>query len=300
MAKQSYAVMGATGHVGSALAENLLQRGHEVRAIARSADKLAALRAKGAKVVPAAFDDAKALTAAFRGTSAIFSFLPPGYDAEDLGAYQDRVGEAIATAIRAAGVTRALDLSSLGADLPDGTGPIKGLHRHEKRLEAMASLDVLHLRPGYFMENLLWAIPAIKAHGLHPNALREDVPLPMVAARDVGAKAAELLDRLEFRGRTVFELEGPRRITMKDATAVIGEAIGKPDLRYAQIAFSDMEKAMLSTGMKPIAVRLMSEMVRAMNDGKVEPRQPATSERKGRTTIEEFVAQVFAVAYREG
>jgi len=298
MAKQGYAVMGATGHVGSSLAEELLLRGHEVRAIARDESKLEALRAKGATAHRAAFDDAAALEQAFRGASAVFSFIPPGYDQDEYGAYQDRVGEAIAKAVGRSGVTHVLDLSSLGADLPEGTGPIKGLHRHEKRLEAVRGVSVLDLRPGYFMENLLFSIPAIRAHGIHPDGLRPDLPIAMVATRDIGAKAAELLGRLDFRERAVVEFQGPRRVTMKDATAAIGGAIGMPELPYVQVSYDDVRRALAGMGMKPGAIELMLEMARAMNDGKIEPREPESVDRKGKTTIEEFATQVFARAYR--
>lgn len=299
MAKKSFAVMGATGQIGRAIAEELLRRGHEVRAVARDLTKLETLRVKGARVHPASFDDATAITEAFRGASAVFSFIPPGYGADDFGVFQDRVGEAIAAGIRNAEATHALDLSSLGADLPQGTGPILGLHRHEKRLESIPGLAVLHLRPGYFMENLLWSIPAIRTQGIHPSALRGDLPIAMVATRDIGAKAADLLDRLDFRGRTVVEFQGPHRVTMKEATAAIGRAIGKPDLPYVQVTYEDSERAMLGMGMKPSIVGLMTEMTRALNDGKIEPRQPAAPDRQGMTSIEHF-AQIFAKAYRGG
>ena len=123
-----------------------------------------------------------------------------------------------------------------------------------------------------------------------------DLPIVMVATKDIGAKAAELLDRLDFGGKKVVEFQGPGRVTMKDATAVLGMAIGMPDLPYVQVSYGDAEKAMLGTGMKPSLARLMIEMTRAFNDGRIEPLEPSAPDRQGRTRIEEF-AQTFVKAY---
>lgn len=296
MSKRPFAIMGATGHIGRALVEELLNRGHEVRALGRDPGKLGSLRAKGAMTPAVPFDDAGALAGAFRGAAAVFSFIPPSYGAEDFGAYQDRVGEAIATALKRAGATHVVNLSSLGAHLPDGTGPINGLHRHEKRLDALPGLALLHLRPGYFMENLLWSIPTIRERGVNGSPLRGDLAVHMVATKDIGAKAADLLDGLDFRGRSVLEFVGPRTVTMNAATSALGEAIGRPDLKYVQVPYADAERAMLVSGMKESIAGLMTEMSRAMNEGKIGPTRGLAAENRGKTTIEEF-AQVFARAF---
>ncbi len=297
MAKRTYAVMGATGQIGRVLSEEFLKRGHEVRALGRDRGRLAALQAKGAEPYAVAFDQAASLAAAFRGASAVFSFIPPSYEENDYGAYQDRVGEAIVAALTKAGTTHVVNLSSIGAHLPEGTGPIKGLYRHEKRLETIAGLNVLHLRPHYFMENQLWAIPTIKGQGINGSPLRGDLPIPMVATRDIGLKAAALFNRLAFRGRTVFEFVGPRPVTLTEVTAVLGQAIGKPDLRYVQVPYEEVRKAMLASGMKPSFVDLFIEMERASNEERLVPTQALGPDHKGTTTIEEF-ARVFAEAYR--
>ncbi|HWP35742.1 MAG TPA: NAD(P)H-binding protein [Thermodesulfobacteriota bacterium] len=297
MSTRTYAIMGATGQIGRRLTAELLGRGHAVRAIGRSREKLAALEAKGARGYSLAFDDAAALAAAFRGADAVFGLIPPDYGADDFGAAQDRAGEAIVAAVREAGVARVLNLSSLGAQHAEGTGPIKGLHRQERRLDALAQVSVLHLRPGYFMENFFWSIPTIKAQGIVASALRADLPVFMVATADIALKAAELLDRLDFAGHGVFEFAGPTEVTMADATAAIGRAIGRPDLRYVQLSYDDERQALLGAGMKPSIVDLLVEMHRGMNEGRVAPTGPLGPGHRGPTTIEAF-ASTFAEVYR--
>ena len=295
MSKRTYAIMGATGHIGEVLARELLARGHAVRALARDAGKLAALKAKGADTQSAAFDDAKALASACAGVEGVFAMIPPGYAEDDFGAFQDRVGEAIVSAITQAKVTSIVNLSSIGAQHPDGTGPIKGLHRQEQRLNRLPGLNVLHLRPGYFMENQLWNIPTIKQQGVNGSPMRGALPVEMIATRDIAAKTAELLEQLKFRGQSVVELSGPKPLTLNEATATLGKAIGKPDLKYVQFSYEDATQAMLGIGMKPSIVSLMIEMQRGFNEGRVAfEGRPV----RGTTSFEEFARAVFAKAYQ--
>lgn len=295
MASKTYAIIGATGHIGKVLVEALLKKGHQVRAIGRDKSKLKILKDKGAEVFTlAAFDDASALTKACTGCDAAFSFIPPDYQQEDYEAFQDNVGEAITHALINAKVRYVLNLSSVGANLKEGTGPIKGLHRHEERLNAIPNLNVLHLRPGYFMENLYWSINLIKKYGILGTPLRSDLPIPMIATRDIGLKSCTFLEALTFSKHEVFEMIGPKEITMIEAAHAIGKAIGKPDLKYRQFPYQESGKAMLEGGMKPKSVKLLLEMYKTVNEEKILATQDITPEHRGQTTIEQFAVSSFA------
>ncbi|HEX9780210.1 MAG TPA: NAD(P)H-binding protein [bacterium] len=290
------AVVGATGKIGRVLTEALLARRHEVRAIGRSGPKLSALARQGAKVFEADFDDAEALARAFRGADAVFSFLPPGYGEDDLGAFQDRVGSAIVLALREAKAGRVLNLSSLGAGFSEGTGPIAGLHRQEQRLASLEESTVRHLRPGYFMENQLWSIPLIKSRGINGSPIRGDIPIDMVATRDIGEAAAELLHEFDRIEEPVVELAGPAPVTLAQMTSELGAAIGKPELPYVPLPFEAAGEAMRGEGMPPRTVALMLEMYRAFNEGRITATRPL---RRGATAVRTFAAE-FAAAYRAG
>ncbi len=299
MSKKTYAVMGATGHIGRVLTEELLKKGHSVKALGRDAEKLSRLKSKGAETLSPAFDDAKALAGAFQGVDGVFAMIPPNYTAEDFTAYQDKAGEAIVQALKESGVKHVVFLSSVGADRPEGTGPIAGLYRQEQRLNQLAGVNVLQLRPTSFLENEFHSIPVIKGHGINGSPMPGNVPLARVATKDIGEKAAEILDRLDFKGHEVFEFTGPGEYSQAELTAALGRAIGKPDLKYVQFPYEDAQKAMLGNGMKPQMADLMVEMYKAGNEGKIRPTQELTAEHRGKTTIEEF-AQVFAGAYSQG
>lgn len=211
---RTYAVMGASGHIGKVVADLLLQAGSHVRVIGRSAGRLKGLVDRGAIPHTGEFHDGEMLTKAFTGVDGVFAMIPPDYHAPDHLAYQDRVGAAIAHALAAARVQFVVNLSSIGAHLGEKNGPIRGLHNQEARLNAMKDLNVLTLRPAYFMENLLWTIPAIQSMGIVGTPLRGDLPIPMLATRDIGAKVASLLADLQFKGHSAFEFFGPGLVTM--------------------------------------------------------------------------------------
>lgn len=293
---RKFAVVGATGQIGRALVASLLEKGRRVRAIGRNREKLTALKALGAEIVESGVDDANRLARAFEGMDGVFVMIPPDYGVADHGAYQDQVGEVLVRAIVRSKVARVLNLSSIGAQHPDHTGPIKGLHRQEKRLNALAGVDVLHLRPGAFMQNFFWSIPTIRQHGMIASSLKADLAMPMVSTVDIARTAAELLANHVFNGKQVFELGGARLLSQAEATRILGAAIGRPALKYVQLGYGDEEKALLAAGLKPSIIQLFVEMHQAFNDGLISPTQPLEGEHRGSITFEQF-AQEFAAVF---
>jgi uncharacterized protein YbjT (DUF2867 family) len=290
------AVTGATGNVGRALAEHLLDAGIGVRAVARGADKLRPLADRGAELRPGSLTDAGFLSEAFRGAAAVFAMVPPHYGAADLREYQRGVADALARAIRDAGVPRVISLSSVGADLDSGTGPIAGLHDLEQRLEAVPDVGVVHLRAAYFMENHLASIPLMKTAGINAGALDGDLPIPMIATRDIAAAAAEYMREPTFRGVRVRYLLGPRDYTVSQSTAMLGAAVGRPDLAYVKSSYADTGKALLGLGISASVAQAFVEMQRAFNEGRIEIEARSASNTTP-TTLEEFARAVFVPAF---
>ena len=142
-----YVITGATGNTGNVIALKLLAQGQTVRAIGRSADRLAPLTAEGAEAFVCELTDATALVKAFSGARAVYAMVPPSMTSSDFRADQAKVADAIAHAIEEAQVKYAVSLSSVGADKAEGTGPVAGLHYLEEKLNRIPELNVLHLRP---------------------------------------------------------------------------------------------------------------------------------------------------------
>jgi uncharacterized protein YbjT (DUF2867 family) len=293
-----YAVTGATGHIGHRIAELLLKKHKKVRVIGRSADKLQPLVTLGAEAFTGSLEDSAFLSQAFDKVEAVFAMIPPNPKAEDFRAFQNRVGESIATAVEKAGVRRVVNLSSQGAHLPEGTGPIVGLYDQEQRLNAIEGLHVVHLRPTFFMENLMMNIDLIRNQNINGTPMKSDLVFPAVATRDIAAVAADYLLRLEFTGKSVRDLLGERDLSMNEMTKILGQAIGKPDLPYVQFPYDAAEKAMIDMGLSRNLAGLYIEMYHAFNEGLIMSGTTRTPESTTKTSFEAF-AKDFVAVYKK-
>jgi len=293
-----YVILGATGNTGSVAARRLLDKGKKVRVMGRDSKKLAPFASRGADAFPADVLDTDALSRAFAGAEGVYVLIPPAMNLPDFRAYQDQVTESIAKALEKGGVTHAVTLSSVGADKPDKTGPVVGLHNMEKRLARIKGLNALHLRAGYFMENTLAQVGIIKSFGMMAGPVRADVPLLMIATRDIGAAAAEALLRLDFEGQKTQELLGPRDVTYTEAAKIIGTAIGKPGLAYMELPDEQVIQAMTGMGISRNMAELLCEMSASLNNGYMKALEPRSAKNTTPTTFETFVEEVFLPALK--
>jgi uncharacterized protein YbjT (DUF2867 family) len=292
------AVVGATGKVGHELAAQLLARGVPVRALGRNPEKLADLTARGAEPRSPDVHDVKAVAEALRGVHALFAMIPPNIGHAEPREDQRQVADAIAAGLQVARVRHVVTLSSLGADLAAGTGPIAGLRAMEERFNRVPGLNVVHLRAAYHYENLLASIPLIKSAGVNGGIIRPDVPIPMVATRDIAAAAADLLSTLAFTGQRVMELPGPRDYTMAETARIIGAAIGRPDLRYVQFSEDDTRHGLLAAGCSPGAAEMLLELFRALDQGLIRALEPRSASTMAWTSFEDFARSVFLPAFQ--
>lgn len=293
-----YVITGATGNTGNIIASTLLGLGQKVRAIGRSADRLEPLAAEGAEPFVCDVNDAAALTKAFTGAKAVYAMLPPSMTSENYRADQERVANAIAQAIEEAGVEYVVSLSSVGADKPEGNGPVAGLHYLEQTLNRIPGLNALHLRPGYFMENTLAQIGIIQTMNTTAGPLRPDLAMPMIATRDIGTAAASALLSLNFNDKQTHELLGERDVSYSEVAAIIGKAVGKPDLKYVQLPDEQIRGAFLQMGMSANVADLILEMSAALNSGQMKTLEERTAENTTPTSFESFVEQEFVPLYR--
>jgi uncharacterized protein YbjT (DUF2867 family) len=188
------------------------------------------------------------------------------------------------------------NLSSIGAELAQGTGPIEALHAQETRLNALTGVALLHLRPGAFMENLLPAAPAVAAAGVLPGMEAPDARIPMVATQDIAATAARELTAPGHRG--VLLLHAPAHPTLREAAAALGAAIGKPSLPYVQTAPADAKAQLRAVGFSANAADQLEALARWLSTS------PLASATAGPvavqpTTLEMFAREVFAPAWRQ-
>ena len=186
-----------------------------------------------------------------------------------------------------------VNLSSQGADLHEGSGPILGLREQELRFNWIEGVNFLHLRPTYFMENLLMNIPLINRAGVAGSAVHGDLKFAMIATKDIAARVAERLVRRDFTGKMVEDLLGQRDLSLNEAVAKIGRRIGMPDLKYVQFLYEDAANGMMEMGISEDVSTLFLEMCEALNNGLFSVGRPRTPENTTPTSIEEF-AETFA------
>jgi uncharacterized protein YbjT (DUF2867 family) len=295
-----YTIVGATGNTGRVVAERLLDEGHEVRAIGRSEERLRPLAERGAEPVVGAIEDPEFAVRAFDEATAAYSMIPPNYAAPEVRAWQSQVSRSIAEGLRASGVTHVVNLSSVGAQLAEGTGPIAGLHEHEQRLNAIGDLHVLHLRPAWFMENFYAALDGIRAMDALVMPIRRDVPVAMIATRDIGEEAARRLLELDFEGKGFQELLGAREVTLEEAAEVIGSALGRPGLPYVEASREQAREALAEQGFPEAAIRSLLEMYDAFNTGRIAPEEPRAAASTTRTDLREFATNQMLNVWEAG
>ena len=294
-----YAILGASGNTGKVVAEKLLANGKKVRVIGRNPKNLEGLVHEGAESFIADATDAAALTQAFTGAQAVYLMIPPDISNPNVLEHAERVSNATVEAVQKAGVGFAVALSSVGADKPDKTGPVVGLHNLEQKLNGVAPLKAVYLRAGYFMENLLPQVGIIQKFGTTAGPLRADLKVPMIATRDIGAAAADLLLKLDFTGKEARELLGQRDVSYQELASIIGKAIGNPGLGYMQFGAAQLKPALTQMGMSGNMADLLLEMSAALNSGYMAPLETRSAKNTTPTSVETFVAERIAPQFTQ-
>ncbi len=286
-----FVIAGVTGHVGSVAAKELISRRKTVKVIVRDAAKGAAWSKLGAQVAVGSLDDAAFLTGALKGAEGFFALLPPNFAVPDLLAAQKKTSDSIAAAVKASGVAYVVMLSSVGADLAEGTGPIKGLHYLEHALRATGA-TVTAVRPGYFQENIANSLVPARQAGIFPNFMASaDYPVPMIATKDIGALVAESLLHKPAKSEVV-DLHGPA-YTVRQAAQMLGKALGK-ELKVVDIPAVGHVDAMMKAGFPEHIAKSFAEMYAGFGSGRIKPCGDRSAQ--GKTELAEVVAGLTGAA----
>jgi uncharacterized protein YbjT (DUF2867 family) len=294
----THTVTGATGNTGRVVTEALLAGGHRVRVVGRSEERLRPFVDKGAEPFVGSVADAAFLTRAYSGADAVYSMIPPNPQSQDFIADADGISKAHVKAIREAGVEHVVALSSIGAHRSDGVGIVRVLYGFEQDLGALDGVNVLMLRPAYFMDNIYPQAELIKAMGIVGSPVAGDISMPVVHTRDVGRVAAAHMADRDFSGKSIEYVLGQRDISYLEITQALGEAIGRPDLRYVQFPAEQAIFGLQQFGLSENVARLLVELAEGVNKGKVTEDYERTSENTTPTSLEDF-AKEFAQRFNE-
>lgn len=206
-------------------------------------------------------------------------------------------GDNYVRAIKAAGIKKVVNLSAIGAHLPQGGGLISLYYHVEQELNKLADAAVVHLRPGSFYFNFFGNIEMIKQMGVIGNNYTAGV-LPLTHPLDISTAAFEEISALDFQGKRVRYVVSDE-LSTDEIAKVLGEDIGKPDLPWVKFRDEDVLNGMLQAGLTPDVAKNLVEMGNGVDSGialtDYNQHKPVLSPRK----FKEF-AKEFAAAYAAG
>ncbi|RJE73232.1 NAD-dependent dehydratase [Reichenbachiella sp. MSK19-1] len=292
---------GSLGHIGRPLTQELVQKGYSVTVISSNAERQKDIEAMGATAAIGSIEDVDFITSAFTGADAVFCMVPPAnyFDHDlDLLAYYKDLGNNYAQAITQSGVKKVVNLSSIGAHMKEGNGILQDTFYVESILNALPSdVAMTHVRPTEFYYNLLPQVHSAKAHGFIASNIGGEVVNAWVSPSDIASVIAEEITS-PLAGQTVRYVTSDE-LTYNELAAILGEAIGNPDLKWVTITDEQMREGLAAAGMQPAIAEGMMEMYAAINSGLLyEHYNEHKPKKMGKVKMKDF-AQDFAEAYNQ-
>ena len=260
-----FIVTGSLGNISKPLTQLLVEKGHDVTVISSDAQKVGKIEALGARAAIGSVIDGDFLAKAFEGADGVYTMVPPNWGASHYRQYIGEVGNHYLKAIRVSGVKKVVNLSSIGADLHEGTGTIAGLHDVEEILNSLTGVAIKHLRAGLFLTNFFFDIGVIQRMGIMGNNYGKDTELVMVHPRDISAVAAKELEG-SFTGKSHSYVAGDQG-KIGDFAKVLGAAIGKPELPWVQFSDEETLKGLITAGMSKAIALMYVEMGKTIGSG---------------------------------
>lgn len=292
-----FTVTGSLGNISKPIIEKLVKNGHDVTVISSNPQKKNAIEALGAKAAIGSIADSEFLTNAFRGTDAVYTMVPPDFRVSNYKQYIAETGKNYLEAIKASGVKRVVNLSSIGAHLSEGTGPIAGLHAVEQKLNTLNDVAIKHLRPGFFFTNFFFDVATIKNLGIMGSNYGAESKLSMVHPKDIAEAAAQEL-QTPFEGKSYRYIVSDEK-NMADVAKTLGAAIGKPELPWVTITDEQLFGGLTGAGLSETLSNLYVEMGHAIGSGILfEHFHQHQTDAPGKTKLTNF-ANEFAAVYNQ-
>ena len=262
-----YTITGSLGHISKPIVTALVKAGHEVTVITSSAGRVKEIESLGAKAAVGSVEDPGFLTKAFQGADAVYTMVPPNFGAGNWKDYIGQVGKNYAEAIKANNIKHVVNLSSIGAHMPDGCGPVSGLYRVEQALNTLTGVNIRHLRPAYFYNNLFAQTGLIKNLGIMgANFDISDKKFMLVDPSDIATVAIQALLKLDFKGRSVQYIASDE-VSTGEIAAAFGGAIDKPGLKWVLFTDEQALQGAIQAGLPEEIAKNYTEMGHAAHTG---------------------------------
>ena len=279
-------IAAASGKIGRRTAEKIIQAGAETILLARHPEKLADLVAQGATVKPVSSDDTQGLIEATQNADALFWLTPSKLDAPSLRDWYIQTAMTGARAVRENGIKRVVNISSIGAGAIPDLGTISFVGNVESIFN-QSTANVLHLRPGYFMENFLEQVEFIRRDHTVYFPYASDHDIPWISTDDIGDEAANYLLDDTWAGQWTRNLMGPENLTLLETTAILSQVLDR-SIDYVQVTIESIQQYLASTGATPDVQRELGNLFRALGNPDGIYATVRTPEAVTPTTFEEF------------
>jgi uncharacterized protein YbjT (DUF2867 family) len=290
---------GSLGHIGKPLTEELVQKGHAVTVISSNPEKKTVIEALGATAAIGSIEDVDFLTAIFTGADAAYTMVPPGnyFNTDfDLMALISKLANNYARAIRQSEVKRLVHLSSVGAHMEKDSGLIL-LHREvEVTLDKLSDVDITFMRPVGFYYNLFGFVPVIKNQGFIAANYGADKELVWVSPIDIAAATVRELETAPVHRKVQYVASD--ELTGDETAAILGRAIGKPDLKWILIPDGQWQSGLEAAGMQPKIAAGLVEMFASQQNGTLTADYYRNRPALGKVKLKDF-AKEFAAVYNQ-
>lgn len=294
---------GSLGNISKPLAIELVQKGHSVTVITRKEERQKDIEAIGAKAAIGTIEDVSFLTQTFEGADVVYLMeawegMGSIFDNNvDFVAAFNKIGTIYKQAITESGVTQIVHLSSIGAHTNKGTGSLYLHNAVENILKQLPHIvSIKFMRPVGFYTNIMRYIPSIKTQGAIVQTYGGDQKEPWVSPLDIASAIAEEMEK-PFNGRTIRYLASDE-ISPNEIAKIIGNAIGKPDLKWLVISDKEMLDNMLKAGMNEWIANGFVEMQAAQRSGTLYEDYNRNKPILGKVKLTDF-AKDFAKIYND-
>lgn len=281
-----YIILGATGHVGAAVAETLLDRGEEVTVITRDAGKSDEWERKGAKVAVADVRDVVGFRQILRTGKRLFFLNPPAPPTTDTIAEERKNMHAIVSALEGSGIEKIVAQSTYGAQDKEGIGDLGVLYEMEQAL-AKTNIPTTILRGAYYMSNWDFFLESAREEQKIYTLYPADFKIAMVAPEDIGRFAAHLLtEPVEKTG--LYHIEGPVACAPADVAEAFSQVLGK-QIGTVVISRNEWVPYLVKMGFSQKAAESMAAMTAVTLNEKYDLASPPV---RGKTTIQAYVEKL--------
>jgi NAD(P)H dehydrogenase (quinone) len=303
-------VTGSLGNISQPLTATLIAQEHQVTVVSSDSKKQTAIEALGASAAIGSIADVNFLTNTFKGADAVYAMIPLSFTEPDLGAYMHRMAQNYAEALKEVGIKRIVVMSGWAADL------IKGENVEHVFNDLDASITIM--RPGSFYTNFYQSMDLIKGKGFIGKFLTlrysglwalltgktgllmgnygGDDRIIFVSPKDIADAVAEEL--LLLPNEKSIRYVGSEEMTCNEAAKIIGDAVGKPWLKWVLLSDKEMLQGLKMAKLPEKLAETLVEMQAAMHSGKTLENFHKNKPKMGKVKLSDF-AKEFAAVYHQ-